>query len=54
MEDIYLTDCIFQRDNQLFIESEKSCKEIKKHNWHHHLSILGWVYFLIDQLTSKI
>ena len=42
MEDIYLTDCIFQRDNQLFIESEKSCKEIKKHNWHHHLSILGW------------
>ncbi len=42
MEDIYLTDTIFIRDQQMYYESNQQEIKVKSHNWHNYLSDLGW------------
>lgn len=42
MEDKYLTDSVFVRNNQMYYENVDSQIKIKSHNWHRYLSEIGW------------
>ena len=38
----YLTDSIFIKNNESFVELDKKIKKITKNNWHHYLYDYGW------------
>ncbi len=43
MEEIYLTDTIIIRGNQMYYEKGEKSITIKPHNWHKYLSDIGWM-----------